>query len=139
MKILLSLCILTLIAGISCNKQDAGAIPIYSFIGSYHLTGNQYCSVRGDTTSYPPVFIDRNIHITRIDVTSLNIDGQEFHYTTSYGDSIIKYSFVSYPITPLSQYFFFHRPFNDDSAFYQFSNGLASHPCTTMLSGAKFF
>jgi len=92
-----------------CSSE---VVPIYSFIGTYHMVG--YSAGYGQT-SQQTVLIDTVLVATKLNDLTLNFHLGSLVYTNNNSDSL--YWFVGYMG---SNYFTltFKKPFDNDSAFY---------------------
>jgi len=123
-----------------CNLLWTGSdcshliIPLDSFTGDYHMVGN--------TTVYnsglPPVItdIDHTLSITKVNDSTLLFNGFQLQYSSTQPDSFYRYfSDISYRTISLQ----FHKPFIDDSAFYNLNESSPFGTGATLInmSGVK--
>jgi len=117
-------------AGADCSIKT---IPMYSFIGNYHIVGSSHYAVMGQP-SQPPVIIDTIIEITQTGFETLSLLNDNLPYTSA---DTARYKFSWYWSPHNYQTLYFRKPFIDDSVFYSAFDGGMPGGTSTNFSGIK--
>ena len=117
--------------GADCNTA---IIPIDSFTGDYHMTGNTTIYNSGQPPAITP--IDDTLAVARVNDSTLSFNGFELLYNTTQADSFYRYANNSAYRTIFLK---FHKPFTDDSAFYDLndSSPVGTGATIIKMSGVK--
>ena len=118
-------------AGADCSTE---IIPIDSFTGNYHMMGNTTIYNSGQPPAVTP--LDDTLTIAKVNDSTLSFNGFQLLYATNQPDSFYRYADFSGYRTIFLQ---FHKPFTDDSAFYNLNDASPFGTGATIInmSGVK--
>ena len=118
-------------SGSDCSKL---IIPLDSFVGNYHMTGKTTVYNSGQPALISA--IDDTLSIAKLNDSNLLFNGFQLSYGSTPPDSFYRYvSYSSYR----SVFLQFHKPYTDDSAFYNLNDAspLGTGATIINMSGAK--
>lgn len=102
-----------------CNAPYTGTdcsqlvIPVQSFVGDYHMVGTTTVYNSGLPPAVTP--FDDTLTVSKLNDSTLSFKGFQLQYALAQSDSFYRYALYNPYGSVLLD---FHKPFADDSAFY---------------------